>query len=411
MKTLRIAFAVSSLLLAVTPAFAAFADDDMGQSEKERAVEREEEMYEDGLASLDDQEWKEAANTFRKVARMTMSHADAALYWLAYSQEKLGQRSEALTTLQELQNTYPKSRWQKDGKALEAEIRQSAGQKIDSEQISDEDVKLMILNGLMSSDPERAVPVLEKLVNSPNQSKKVKERALFVLSQSSAPRAMEILGRIAKDGSNPELQSKALRYLGISGGETSRKILAEVYASSGDASVKKAVLKSYMVAGDRARLLMLAKSEPNPELRADAVTQLGVLGARNELADLYATESSVDIRKKIIKAMFIGGNADKLADIARSEKVKELRLAAIQNLGLLGGSRSSQALVSIYESDQDLDVRKKVIKALFLQQGGKELVALARKEKNPVLRKEIISKLSLIQSQEAVDYLMEFLKE
>ena len=92
----------------------------------------------------------------------------------------------------------------------------------------------------------------------------------------------------------------------------------------------------------------------------------------------------MEIRKKIIQAMFIGGSADKLAEIARGEKVKELRIAAIKNLGLLGGSRSSQALVSIYESDGDLDVRKSVIKALFIQnRANKELVALARREKNP----------------------------
>src|SRR5690242_21297064 len=45
-----------------------------------------------------------------------------------------------------------------------------------------------------------------------------------------------------------------------------------------------------------------------------------LLGARDELSELYTTESSVDVRKKIIQAMFIGGSGEKLFEIARSEE-------------------------------------------------------------------------------------------
>ena len=48
-----------------------------------------------------------------------------------------------------------------------------------------------------------------------------------------------------------------------------------------------------MISGDSARLLTLAKGEPNPELRADAVSQLGpnvaiTLLTRTLLGDLQA---------------------------------------------------------------------------------------------------------------------------
>jgi hypothetical protein len=41
---------------------------------------------------------------------------------------------------------------------------------------------------------------------------------------------------------------------------------------------------------------------------------------------------------------------------------------------------------------------------------AKALVALARRETNPELKKAIISKLSLMRSKEAASYLMEYLK-
>jgi HEAT repeat protein len=384
---------------------------DRAERERDRAEEKaskEEDLYDSANDALDDHDWRRAAASFHKVADMHMAHADAALYWLAYAQGKMGARSEALSTLLQLQNSYPKSKWIEDGKTLEVEIRQSAGQQIEPEHVDDEDVKLMAINGLMNSDPERAIPILEGILNG-HQPVKLKERALFVLSQSSSQRAFDIVVRTAKSGP-PDLRNRAVRTLGILGGERSRGVLTDIYNSTADVSVKKSILKSYMIAGDRARLLALAKGEPNAELRADAVLQLGVIGARNELTELYNAEQSIPVRKKILQAMFIGGNSEKLAEIARNEKVLELKVTAIRNLGLLGGGRSGDLLLSLFNSDPRPEVRKGVIEALFIQGNAKTLVNLARAEKDPETKREIVQKLSVMRSKEATDYLMEFLK-
>ncbi|MEA2568457.1 MAG: hypothetical protein QOI24_458 [Acidobacteriota bacterium] len=419
MKTpMKLIAALLALLLGAAPIFADVTinvDADAGDhsskdKDKERAVEREEELYDSATDALDEHDWRTAAKLFQKVASMTMSHADASLYWLAYAQNKMGQRSEALATLLEFQKVYPHSRWKEDGKALEVEVRQASGQQVSPEHVADEDVKLMALNGLLGSDPDRALPILEKILVS-NNSTKIKERALFVLTQSGSPRAYEIVAKVAKGDMHPDLQTPAVRYLGIMGGEQSRKLLADVYTSSTDVKVKKTVLKSYMIAGDRAHLLTLAKGEQNAELRGDAITQLGILGARSELADLYGSEPVVPIRKKIIQAMFIGGNADKLTEIARTEKVQELRVAAITNLGLLGGARTGPQLVTMYYGDASVDIRRAVIKALFLQQNAKALIELAKVEKNNELKKDIVQKIALMQSKEATDFLLDYLKE
>ena len=49
-------------------------------------------------------------------------------------------------------------------------------------------------------------------------SPRLKARALFVLAQSNSPKAREVLVNIAKGNSNPDLQMKAVQYLGIHGG-------------------------------------------------------------------------------------------------------------------------------------------------------------------------------------------------
>src|SRR5262249_15072398 len=156
-----------------------------------------------------------------------------------------------------------------------------------------------------------------------------------------------------------------------------------------------------MTSGDRERLFTLAKSETDQSLRAEAVRQLGVMNARAELQQLYGTETSLDVKKQILQAMFVGGDSDRLMDLAKNEKEPELRRIAIRNLGLMKRPGTAETLVSIYQSDQNAEVRKAVINALFIQNNASALVTLARAEKSPDMKKEIVAKLANMKSKEA----------
>src|SRR5438105_14747195 len=138
MRTLKIMIAAVLLAAVALPArpnayvFPGL-DSEKEEREKERAdakVEREESLYEAANDHLDDHEWSKAAVLFDRVAQLHMAHADSALFWLAYSQDKMGQRSESLSTLVDLQKHYRKSRWVEAGKQLEVEIPQAAAQHI-----------------------------------------------------------------------------------------------------------------------------------------------------------------------------------------------------------------------------------------------------------------------------------------
>lgn len=375
-----------------------------------RAGESEDQLYERGTQALDERRWERAQELFDEVAKMKARRADAALYWKAYALNKQGQRAEALAAMAALRSAHPQSRWLKEAGALEMEIRQAGGQSVSPEKTVDEDLKLIAINSLLHTDSEKALPMLEKFLQG-SQPPKLKERALFVLSQSGSPRAREIVAGIAKGSSNPELQMEALKYLGLFGGRESRQVLAEIYASPASLTVKKAILRSFMVAGERERLLTAAKGETVTELRREAIRQLGVLGAQAELWQLYQTESAVENKKELIRSMFVSGNAEKLLELARTEKDSSLRRTAIRNLGLLNSSKTGEALVSMYNSEKDSDIRKEIIQALFLQNNARALVDLARKESDPESKKHIVQKLSLMNSKEGTEYLMEILSK
>ena len=351
-----------------------------------------------------------ALEAFDALAAGKSAHAAEALYWKAYALNKMNRRAEALTALAQLRKAYANSRWQDDAKALEIEIRQASGEKVNPNAEPDEDLKLMALNGLMNSDPERAIPLIEKVLQG-SQSPKLKERALFVLAQNDNPKSRQILLRTARNGSDPDLQMKAIHYLGIMGSKENRQVLADLYASSSDAGVKREVLHAFMISGDREHLLQAAKSEKNPDLRMEAIHQLGISGGQAELWQLYQAEPTVEVKETILHSMFIGGNSDKLLEVARGEKDMRLRKAAIHSLGLMGGEHTGAALVSMYGSESDAGVRSEIVNALFIQGNAKAMVELARKETNPELKKAIVSRLANMGSKDSTEYMLELLNK
>ena len=386
-----------------TPPVWAFADDEQA-ADSERVLE----LYQEATEALNEDLWEKAAAKFEEVAESKSHLSDGATYWKAYSLAKLGQRLKALETLTAFRNPSASSRWAKEAKALELEIRQASGQDISPESESDDDLKLIVISSLMNSNPERAVPLLEKVLEG-TSSPKLKEHALFVLSQSGTPEARDILSRVARGEANPDLQMRAVEYLGLYGGEQNGELLAQIYASAIGTNVRRKILTSFMLSGDEDRLLRIAKTEKDENLRGEAIQQLGLMGNHDGLWELYQTEPSVKLRKHIIEAFFLGGNADVLINVARTEKEPELRMAAIQQLGLVGQDQSGAALVSLYSANKNPEEREAILSALWLQGNVDALVTLARAENDPKVKRSIVEKLSLMGSDKATDYMIELL--
>jgi hypothetical protein len=408
MSRITFGIALALLLLAARPSEAMLADGFEEAALGEGAEPgRQEELYEQGTDALDEGQWDRAAALFAEASRQPGERADGALYWKAYAQSKLGRRGEALATVGEFKKRFPKSRWSNDAAALEMELQ--GGRNVAPESVEDEELKLVAINSLLHTDADRAIPMLEKFLKG-NQPPKLKDRALFVLAQHGSARAREIVADIARGKTNPGLQEKAIHYLGLFGGEKSAALLSEIYSSPATSvGVKEKILHSYMISGNRQPVLDAAKSEKNPELRAAAAHQLGIMGARGELWQLYQSETSADVKESIIQGMFIAGDGEHLLELARSEKSRELRLEAIQKAGLTGNPRTGEALTALYRGERDAEVKGAVIQAFFLQGNARALIDIARTEKDRALKEEAVQKLSLMRDKEATDYLMEIL--
>lgn len=362
--------------------------------------------YDRGTHALDRGEWEEARTIFAAVAQAKGTRADGALYWQAYAANRLGRRDEALAALGTLRQQYPSSDWLNDAQALTVEVQQQAGKPVDPNASNDEELKLMAINALLHTDAERAVPLLEKILKSAS-SPRLKDNALFVLSQSRSPQAQQLLLSIAKGGSNPDLQLRALNNIAIGGSKDAAANILSIYKSSHNAAVKKQALNSLMLAQASNELYEVARSEQDADLRNDAIRGLAMLHQRDKLAELYQAGIS---RDAILDSMFLSGDPAKLLDILKTEKDPKLRLKAIHSLGLMHSAQAGDGLVALYSTETDSAVRKQVVESLFIQQNAKGLVAIARKESNPEMKKEIVRRLSMMNSKDSSEYLMELLK-
>jgi HEAT repeat protein len=441
------------------------------QDEAARSVEhdRAREAYEAASKALDRRDWDQAIDHFRRVIELNGQRVDASFYWLGYSLNKTSRRAEALAALAELQGAeFSGSRWRDEARRLEMEIREAAGQPVSPDMTEDEELKLLIINNLIHTDPDRAVPMLEKLLQAENPLK-IKERALFVLAQSGTERGYSIIADHARGAGGPELQMKAVEYLGIFGNGQAGALLEDVYRSTDDESIRRRILQSFMIAGESERILTVARTEDNPRVRMKAIELLGVLNQTDALSQLYDKERDEDIKRRIIQSFMIAGASDRLQQIARSGDATSLRLKAIEQLGILNqgdvlwdiygqeqdmevreailtgiwlsgdverlievaqtdshpelrrdaieklgisdGARAEQALMSLYQKETDDGVKRKLLEAMFLQHNVEGLIQIARVEKDPGLRRSAVEKLSIMGSDEATDFLLELLDQ
>ena len=202
--------------------------------------------------------------------------------------------------------------------------------------LPDTDLRIQALGSLMRTDAEKVIPMLKDIaleVGNPAEAR----RALFVLAQSGRPDARSIVIDVAKTG--PELvRLAAVRELGNLGGPAVGNELLQVYSTAND-RVKYQVVTSLGQRDAAPALLRIAQSEPDRRLRDVAIVTLGEAGGRQQLATLYSN-AAADAKRPIIIGLFNAHAEDELIRIAERERNPEVRAEVLARLRLLGTPRA-----------------------------------------------------------------------
>jgi len=380
----------------------AASDDAMAPTDKQLN-----QLYWQGHEALQKGDWAGALKRFTDLEQQLRAKepqsADAAIYWEAYTLLQAKRTTEAKTTIERLHRDFPKSRWGKDADALLRQT-QPASTASRSANVSSDDEELaeIAVEGLMSAPPERAVPLLKKVLQS-QHSDKVKKRALFVLSQIDEPAALDMVVDVARTSTDPALREEAVRMLGVSGDEHAIARLSDLYASSKDPREKRAIIQAWLVADRKDLILASARTETDETVRRQAIEALGAMDASTELKQLFDTTHDAANQRAIIQALGVAGNVKALTEIAESQQPDAIRIEAIHALGVAGDEGGSSALVKLYPKANTPALRDAVIQGLMVAGDSDAMMQLYRQSKTREEKQALLRVITTMGDDAALD--------
>jgi hypothetical protein len=369
--------------------------------------------YNAGKDLMNRRQYEQAIVRFDRVIAQKGERVDGALYHKAYSQYKLGKMEDALATIATLRKEHPQSAYLQDAKVLESDARRMSGKPVNPADVDDDELKILAINGLLRTDPARAVDAAEIQLNKTN-SLGLKRQALYILAQSTLPKAYEVLLSYAKGGGNPDLQLEAIRYLAANRNKQSTSAdLMNIYQNTSNTDVKLAIIGALRTSGNQVALQQIMTNNTAPvAIRTSALNGLTGSLSPQDLWTLYEKETNKDLKMQMVSAFGSMQAVDQLSRIVKTEKDPEIRRRALRSLGNMKTEKTGQMLVDLYGSEQDVEAKRSIISSLGNQNNAEGLVAIARKESSLALKTDIVRKLSEMapRNKVAADYLMEIIK-
>jgi len=375
---------------------------------------------------ITDGEWAKAQEKFSEyvAAFPNEKNLDAALYWLAYTQQKLAHYDECRTTIDRLLEKYPNSTWREDARLLLAQIAGNSA---------------LAYQDLVTSVNGRAA-IAQTLANA---------NAIYGSSTALAPVAIASNADVVGVGSGEGI--------GIGAGSSSGPWTVEVSTNSDDnnddpCEFKIVVLQALfqtdlqrgiMAATDWLKpgskqtvrckgaaltllgrnggkavtpvILGVARNESDLKLRARAISTLGATNddsVLDALRDFALNSQENDIVEASLYALskHTGERAIAvLSDIAISGKTPAQRKLAIVSISTRPGEPAVDALFRIYDADQSPEIRRAVISGFGnrkSERAGNKLFEIARGSENVEFRKAAINAISRRSGDKTVEFLL-----
>lgn len=350
----------------------------------------------------------------KELRRSKGSGIDGAIYWQAYTLAAQRRLDDAGRAVARLEREFPQSRWVDDARALVASanpgaIDRAARDPGGSGRRADEAEVLMAIDALLTTGNPKAVPLLERVIGA-DHSDKVKERAMFVLTQIDPAAADRTFARILSGTGNDRLKREAIRAIAVGGNRASHERLLEIYRGNGDARLRRSVIDAWLVS-DRGDLVReAARTEADPKIRQHAINTLGAMGDVDSIRALLPSLKDERSQRAAMHAFGIAGAAEALAEVANGDWPVDMREEAVQSLGMVSSKKAGPLIVAFYRPNQPIGLRKAAVRALMMHGDGKRLTELYRVENDPSMKRELLQAIAVSDSDGVLDLVDEVLK-
>lgn len=226
---------------------------------------------------LNQARYEKAAHLLAEIYEVEKEHQAAgnALYWQAFARYKL-QRTEELKIAAELlqlqQERYEDSETAAEGQALLARLygelaeRGEAGaareiHELSNDEMQREATRVAALEALMRMDPDKAMPILEKIVTGEKEvSEEMRRNTVFILCRMDDARSEDLLIDMLHKTEDPEMLSELVMCLSMKDSDRALDAIVDLFKRSDDPEIDEAAMFAIGRHGGEGRLRCWRKS-------------------------------------------------------------------------------------------------------------------------------------------------------
>lgn len=290
-----------------------------------------------------------------------------------------------------------------------------------SQECEDSEVRQAAVQALMQMETDRAIPILRRVLERRDEcSAPLRKQAVFVLSQHRPNEVEDLMLEVARQDPDPEVQEAAVFWLSQVDSPRAVAALSDILRTSDDPNLQeKAIFALSQHGGPEAADLLrsYALDSTKPErVRENAIfwfSQNPDHADASFLIELYGELESADLKEHVFFSV------SQLRDPAAIEWILERALDQSESLELrkqalfwAGQHRSIDLarLSGLYGRLADREMKEQLI-FLYSQrrepEAVEQLIAIARDETDPELRKKAVFWLGQSGDDRAIEFLLE----
>jgi len=431
-KAVRTLITMAVLIPVLLAAGTALADDD--------------ERMEKARAALNEAKYQRAAELYEqaRIQAQVERTAAEALYWEAFARYRTDKTRElkvALALLEQYEVEYAEAEYAEqeelvaEAEALAARVSGELAKRGEYEAARDVygkaseeqqrlETRIAALHALSQMDPDRALPILEKILRDENTHPELRQNAMFMLCQTD-DRGIDILIDMLPTLEDEEMLQVAVMCLANSDDERSYDVLVDLLKRTDDDELASMVLMSLGQHDDERAFNLLAEiardETRGAELRSHAI--LGLMHSdRDETAvvllDIIEGEKNEEVFETALMALAQTDSpraAEALLKIARDPDLDdELRTQALFMAGVHGQVEAG-TLKEIYRTTDSRDMKVQICHVLTQlddsEAGFEALMEILETETDPEIRNEAVFWIGQFDDPRAADYLLKIINE
>ena len=373
---------------------------------------------------ITDGQWAKAQDKFSEYvsAYPNEKNLDAALYWLAYAQNKLNRFEDCRKTINQLLEKFPQSSWRDDARVLLAQVPGGYAVTYEPYYATTGQGTSVVAMPMPAQAPTVVYAPSENGTPSAVAPVAIGRGVGIGVGGSGATTIYRVDDLGDSDNDDDPCEFKIVVLQALFQTDVQRGIMAATEwlkpGSTQTVRCKSAALTLLGRHGGKAVtpvILGVARSEPDVKLRARAISTLGATNddsVIDALREFALTSQDNDIVEASLYALskHTGERAiSVLSDIATSGKTVSQRKVAIASIATRPGEPAVDALFRIYDSDQNVEIRKAVISGFGnrkSERAGNKLFEIARSSDNVELRKAAIGAMSRRGGDKTVEFLL-----